>query len=118
MVQGNVWNYKMLKSRIPLFTRRYAIALLSMLWSNYKKGLEVNLDELYSDWQVMRPSRTTYSRLIREFSEFGVLSIKPGAKKSEKIIAITDEFANSSMLNSGATLDDFLVRMSDNVRAK
>lgn len=108
----------MLKSRIPLFTRRYAITLLAMLWSNYKKKMEVNLDELYSGWQVMRPSRTTYSRLIREFEEWGVVSIETGAKKSEKLVSITEEFADTSMLKSEATLDEFLVRMSDNVRTK
>lgn len=108
----------MLKSRIPLFTRRYAVTLLAVLWSNYKKGLRVNLDELYSDWQVMRPSRTTFSTLIKDFEEYGVISLEPGAKKSEKIIAITDQFVSSSMLDSGVTLDEFLQRLSENVRLK
>ncbi len=108
----------MLKSRIPLFTRRYAITLLAILWSNYKRKIEVNLDELYSDWQVLRPSRTTYSTLVREFAEWEVIDLRPGTKKSEKIITISEAFVESSMLNSGATLDEFMVRMSDHVKTK
>lgn len=109
---------RMLKFSIPLFTRRYAITLLAILWSNYKRKIEVNLDELYSDWQVMRPSRTTYSTLVREFAEWEVINLRPGAKKSEKIITINENFVESSMLNSGVTLDEFMVRMSDYVKTK
>ena len=107
-----------LKSTIELFNRRYAVTLLAILWSNRQKSIEVNLDELYSGWQILRPSRTTFSTLIRDFEHLGVIRLYAGAKKSEKMVSINEEFADYSLLTSQATLDEFLLLLSENVCAR
>ena len=73
-----------IKKLLELFNRRYGIALFSILWNNHSHGAAQNLDEIYSRWQILRPSRTTFSILIREFKHAKVIRIVSGNKKSEK----------------------------------
>ena len=104
-----------IKTTLELFNRRYAVALFSILWSNETRGISQNLDEIYSGWQILRPSRTTFSILVKEFERTEVIEISSGSKKSEKVISINKDFIKYLKVGDDLSISEFLKNISDQI---
>ena len=104
-----------IKTTLELFNRRYSVALFSILWSNETRGISQNLDEIYSGWQILRPSRTTFSILVKEFERTEVIKISSGSKKSEKMISINKDFIKYSKVGDDLSISEFLKNISDQI---
>lgn len=98
---------------IEIFNRRYALALLAILLSEKKKSQNApTLESIYNRWSQLRPSRSTFSRLINDMARNDIIYLKASEKKSAKTIEITKNFLSITGLNRQISFDQFLREVS------